>query len=106
MSSRLDPDLALDYLGELSTDIRAAAILDAGGAPLAGDADLAQPGRDLLAALEPETMQVEVITERGAVFAARSKTHAIVLVAGRFVLPSLMRYDLRMVLGDLASTVP
>ena len=41
-------------------------------------------------------------TGEGAVFAARSDSHAIAVVCGRFALPSLIRYDLRMVLGDLA----
>jgi hypothetical protein len=35
------------------------------------------------------------------VFAARSERHALVVVCGRFALPSLIRYDLRLVLADL-----
>lgn len=100
MSSALTPALALAYLDELSTDIRDAIIFDARGERLAGDADLAEPARDLLA--QADGAQIEVLAERGAVFAARSDAHAIVVVAGRFVLPALMRHDLRMVLADLA----
>jgi hypothetical protein len=36
------------------------------------------------------------------VFAARSERHALVVVVGRLALPSLIRYDLRIVLADLA----
>jgi len=35
------------------------------------------------------------------VFAARSDKHALVVVCGRLALPSLIRYDLRLVLADL-----
>ena len=34
-------------------------------------------------------------------FAARSDKHALVVVCGRLALPSLIRYDLRLVLADL-----
>lgn len=100
MSPALTPELAVDYLGELSTDIRALVVLDAAGDRLAGDPDLVEPARELLG--HADTPQIEILEERGGVFAARSERHAIVVVAGRFVLPALMRYDLRMVLGDLA----
>src|SRR5919199_1915722 len=59
----LTPQLALDYLRELSADIRT-----------------------------------------GAVFAARSPSHGLVVVCGRLALPSLIRYDLRLVLADLAGS--
>lgn len=100
----LTPELALAYLSELSTDIRAAVILGAAGERLAGDAALDGPARDLLGATDAST--VEVLGDRGGVFAARSPSHAIAVVAGRFALPALMRYDLRMVLADLEPAVP
>jgi hypothetical protein len=101
MTPALTPSRALDYLRELSADIRAGAVLDADGALLAGPEALAGPARELLAAAE-DAADVHVATADGAVFAARDARHAIVLACGRFALPSLARYDLRMVLADLA----
>jgi hypothetical protein len=45
-----------------------------------------------------------VSTSDGAVFAARSAKHALVVVCGRLALPSLIRYDLRLVLADLSGS--
>ena len=70
-----------------------------------GPTHLAEPARELLAAA-PEADELEVSTADGSVFAARSDRHALVLVCGRFALPALMRYDLRMVLADLAGAAP
>jgi len=101
MTDALSPAQALAYLRTLSADIRDAAVLGADGALLAGPEALAEPARALLAAA-PEADDVEVATALGSVFAARSDTHALVLVCGRLALPALVRFDLRMVLGDLA----
>ena len=100
MSPALTPARALEYLRELSADIRAGAVLSADGALLAGPEALAEPARELLAAAG-NAADVHVATGDGAVFAARDGRHAIVLACGRFALPSLARYDLRMVLADL-----
>jgi hypothetical protein len=100
MTSALTPDLALAYLGELSSDIRAAVLLHGDGERLAGDEALLEPARALLAAMDADPA-VEVLTPRGGVFAARSAHHALVAVAGRTALPALVRYDLGLVLGDL-----
>jgi len=97
----LTPALALDYLRELSADIRSGVVLAPHGGLLAGPEELAEPARDLLTAAG-DAAEVHVSTGEGAVFAARSDSHAIAVVCGRFALPSLIRYDLRMVLGDLA----
>jgi hypothetical protein len=97
----LTPPLALDYLRELSADIRAGVVLDHGGALLAGPEELAGAARDLLAAAG-DAREVQVSIAEGTVFAARSDRHAIVLACGRFALPSLIRYDLKLVLSDLA----
>src|SRR5215210_654632 len=99
MTDALSPAQALAYLRTLSADIRDAAVLGADGAMLAGPEALAEPARALLAAA-PEADDVGVATALGSVFAARSDTHA--LVFGRLALPALVRFDLRMVLGDLA----
>jgi hypothetical protein len=101
MPSALTPALALDYLRELSADIEAGVILGTDGTLLAGADELAEPARDLLAAAG-EATDVHVTTAEGAVFLARDECHAIVIATGRFVLPSLARYDLRVVLSDLA----
>jgi hypothetical protein len=99
----LTPELAVDYLRELSTDIDAVAVLTAEGEPLAGEPELAKAAQALLAAA-PDAAEIEVATEGGAVHAARSAEHAVVAVCGRFALPALIRYDLKVVLGDLAAS--
>jgi len=101
----LTPELAVDYLRELSADIRAAAVLTPAGEQLAGPPELAEPGRALLAAA-PDAAELEVSTGGGVVYAARSGSHAVIAVCGRFALPALIRYDLNVVLGDLAPGEP
>ena len=101
MTDALTPAQALEYLRTLSADIEEAAVLAADGSLLAGPAELAEPARALLAAA-PEADDLEVSTAEGSVFAARATRHAVVLVCGRFALPALVRFDLRIVLGDLA----
>ena len=101
MADPLTPAQALEYLRTLSADIEEAAVLAADGSLLAGPDELAEPARALLAAA-PEADDLEVSTAQGGVFAARSDTHAVVVVCGRFALSALVRFDLRMVLGDLA----
>jgi hypothetical protein len=105
MPPALTPARALEYLRELSADIRDGAVLDADGRVLAGGEPLAAPARELLAAAG-EATDVHVTTDEGAVFAARDDHHAIVLACGRLALPSLARYDLRMVLADLSGEEP
>ena len=101
MTPALTPELALDYLRELSADVRAGVVLSADGTLLAGPPELAAPARELLSAA-PGADAVEVTAAGGTVFAARSDRHAIALVCGRHALPELARHDLAMVLGDLA----
>jgi hypothetical protein len=102
-STPLTPALALDYLRELSADVRAGLVFDPSGALLAGPEELAEPARELLAAAG-EAREIHVATADGNVFAARSERHTLVVVCGRFALPSLIRYDLRRVLADLGGT--
>jgi hypothetical protein len=97
----LTPPLALDYLRELSADIVAGVVLDGDGKLLAGPDELGEAARDLMMAAG-EAEEVHVSTADGAIFAARSERHVLVVVCGRFALPSLIRYDLRLVLADLA----
>src|SRR3954447_23536609 len=98
---RLTPALAVDYLRELSADIRAVAVLTADGEPIAGAAHITAAARDLLAAA-PGAAEIEVDTPAGAVYAARDGHHALVAACGRFALPALIRYDLKVVLSELA----
>src|SRR4051794_4358589 len=100
MPPALTPELALDYLRELSADVRAGVVLAADGRRLAGPDALAEPARRLLAAL-PDADESEVVTGDGIVFAGRSSSHAVVIVCGRLALGALHRYDVRRVLGDL-----
>jgi hypothetical protein len=104
----LTPDLALDYLGELSTDIRAAAVLDGNGSVAAhtgfedDDADSVQGLVGELFDHGGGSDQIEVSLPEGVLFAVRDRGWTIAVVAGRFALTSLMFFDLRMVLRDLA----
>jgi hypothetical protein len=104
MASGFTPDLALDYLAELSTDIRAGVVLGNDGELLAGEEEVAASARDLLAATT--AAEIEVQTERGAVFAIRDDRVSIIVVARRSALSSLVMHDLRMALNDLDATLP
>ena len=73
----LTPAGALGWLGSLSVDVRAAAVLDAEGAVLAGDPALA------------------AAQEGGDVMVARSERHSIVVRTGPRPLKRLLRADLR-----------
>ena len=110
----LTPELALDYLQELSTDIRAAAVLDEAGAVAAHsgfDEDDGDQVRELVGDLFKRVaesagegsapQQFEVSLPEGAVYAVRERGWTIAVVAGRFALSSLMFYDLRMVIRDM-----
>jgi predicted regulator of Ras-like GTPase activity (Roadblock/LC7/MglB family) len=115
----LTPELALRYLDELSTDIRAAALVDRSGKVAAAQAAEGEPPPERLGelatrlferadaaaesahAFEAPVAQIEVTTAEGAVYAVRAEGWTIAVVAGRFALPSLMFYDLRAVLSDL-----
>jgi hypothetical protein len=110
----LTPELALAYLGELSTDIRAAAVLDSAGAVAAQTGfDEREPdavrglvgdlfdGAARAAGGDHAPDQVEVALPEGVVFAVRERGWTLAVVAGRFALSSLMFFDLRMVIRDL-----
>ena len=111
----LTPDLAIAYLGELSTDIRAAAVLGADGSVAAQSGfesgtpeqvkelvgDLFDSAKDA-AGDDPAPGELEVSLPDGSVYAVREAGWTLAVVAGRFALSSLMRFDLRMVARDLA----
>jgi hypothetical protein len=102
---------ALEFLAEMSPDLRGAAILGPGGEVLAatdGDADRWQDDAAALFAAADEAEgvpveQVHIATEQGEVFAIRNAGLAAVSVTERFALASLMLFDLRSVLRQLAS---
>ena len=100
MPGALTPTSPWTTWARLSTDIRAAVVLDADGRPLAGAEALAAPARALLE-IAPGAAAIEVLTERGGAFAVRGARHALCVATGRFALPALVLYDLRAVLEDL-----
>src|SRR3954471_17596461 len=109
--SALTPALALDYLGELSTDIESILVLDRDGKVAAATADVEdrqERMRELAVALldraaetVPGADQLEVQTAEGSVFAVRGGEWTVAVVAGRQPLASLMFYDLRNVVTEL-----
>ena len=101
---------ALAFLTEMSPDLRGAAILDGDGTVLAASGDdpeaWGEAARDLLAAADaadPEPAeQVHVASGSGEVFALRHEGLLAVAVTERFALASLMLFDMRQALRDLA----
>ena len=105
MTAALTPALALAYLSELSADVRAAIVLDAGGEALAvsggaGEPALVAAARVLLA----EAPVVRALTDRGGAFGARDDLHGIVVATGPLALPGLAIHDLLGVLAALGGT--
>jgi hypothetical protein len=103
---------ALSQLRELSPDLRGGAILSSAGEILAcsGDpGDWQKAAAALLDAADaagPQPVeQVHVATEAGEVFALRHGDLAAVAVTERFVLASLMAFDMRATLRDLGEGV-
>ena len=96
----LTPALAVDYVRELSADVRAVIVLDARGAPLAGPPGVADAARALLDAGE-DAAELDVATDAGVVCAVRSAAHAAVAVCGRFAIGGVVREDLRAALAAL-----
>ncbi len=101
---------ALAYLTEMSPDLRGGAILGADGAVLAASDQPSRWREDAAALLEvadradgEPVEQVHIATEQGEVFALRHAGLAAVAVTERFALASLMFFDMRSVLRDLAA---
>jgi hypothetical protein len=105
MPPALTPALAVDYVRELSADVRAGFVLDARGELLAGPPALADPVRALLAAAGGAA-ELEAVTPDGVVCAVRSAHHAAIAVCGRFALPGVTRQDLRVAVAALAGEPP
>lgn len=100
---------ALAYLTEMSPDLRGGAILGSDGAVLAAS-DRPERWREDAATLleiadsagEDPVEQVHISTEQGEVFVLRHAGLAAVAVTERFALSSLLFFDMRSVLRDLA----
>jgi len=96
---------------ELSPEMRGGAILE-GREVLAATGDEAEwcdSAAALLAAADTDgglAEQVHVATEAGEVFALREGNLTAVAVTERFVLASLMAFDMRATLRDLAAGGP
>lgn len=116
MADTLTPERAAERLCELSTDVRAAVLLDAAGSLASSSEDdrkraaaLAELARRLFEEVDRATRdwdpeppeQVEVQIPGGAVFASRTPRWTLAAVAKRGALSSLMLYDLRALLGEL-----
>jgi predicted regulator of Ras-like GTPase activity (Roadblock/LC7/MglB family) len=100
---------ALAFLAEMSPDLRAAAILDSEGTVLAAEQERERWAEDTAALFaiadragaEPAE-QIHVATEQGEVFALRHAGYAAIAVTDRFALSSLMFFDMRATLRELA----
>jgi predicted regulator of Ras-like GTPase activity (Roadblock/LC7/MglB family) len=100
---------ALAYLTEMSPDLRGGAILGAGGAVLAASGRPERWREDAAALLdaadragEEPVEQLHIATEQGEVFAARHGGLTALAVTDRFALASLLLFDMRAILLDLA----
>jgi predicted regulator of Ras-like GTPase activity (Roadblock/LC7/MglB family) len=101
---------ALAFLTEMSPDLRGAAILADDGSVLAATGEEDERWREDAAALfaaadaagGEAVEQVHVATEQGEVFGLRHAGLAAVAVTDRFALASLMLFDMRATLRDLA----
>ncbi|HEU4739802.1 MAG TPA: hypothetical protein VFS54_12090 [Solirubrobacterales bacterium] len=101
---------ALEFLGEMSPDLRGAAILGPEGEVLAASEGEPERWREDAAALfaaadgaeETAVEQVHIATEQGEVFAIRNAGLAAVAVTDRFALASLLLFDMRSMLRELA----
>ena len=104
-----DAQLAVARMAEMSADLRGCAVLDGEGKALAvsGGSGWDRAGAAFLEAADAaggeEASQVHVATEDGEAFAVREGGLAMVAVTERFALASLVLFDMRTVLRDLAS---
>jgi hypothetical protein len=105
-------ELALRYLLELSTDIRAALLLGREGELLASAPERPDPHSlercavlsreaDALANGAGGPVELDITLPGGAVFLVREGERSLVCVTGPFALPGLILHDMRVVLDDL-----
>ena len=94
----------------MSPDLRGGAILAGDGGVLAASDHPDRWGEDAVALLEvadraseEAAEQIHIATEQGEVFAVRHAGLAAVAVTERFALASLLFFDMRSILRDLAA---
>lgn len=110
--SAADAAGAVELMAEMSPDLRGCAVLGPRGEVLAstGGDGWSEAARGLLDAADAArggpAAQVHVATEDGEAFAVRRPGLAMVAVTERFALASLVLFDIRRLLGDLASGGP
>lgn len=107
--SRESAEAALALLREMSPDLRGAAILGREGEVLAASGEPERWREDAAslfavadAAEGAPVEQVHIATEQGEVFAIRNEGLAAVAVTDRFALASLLLFDMRSALRELA----
>jgi hypothetical protein len=101
---------ALAFLTEMSPDLRGAAILGSDEEVLAATSEPGRWGEDAAVLLdvadragEEPVQQLHIATEQGEVFAIRNAGLAAVAVTERFALASVLFFDMRSILRDLAA---
>jgi hypothetical protein len=106
-----DAGRAVAYLEEISPQMRGCVIFSEAGEPLAasGDAERwGEAGRELVAAADAAggepVAHAHVATGDGEAFCVRESGLVAVGVTERFVLASLMLFDIRITLRELAAT--
>ena len=105
-----DAGAAVAYLEELSPEMRGCAILAENGEALAASGDLelwGEAGRELVAAADEAggepIANAHVATGDGEAFCVREGDLVAVAVTERFTLASLMLFDMRIALRQLAA---
>ena len=108
-ASAADGAVAVAKLESMADDLRGCIVLAPDGSPLAATGDLevwAKAATAMLAAADnaagEPVSQAHVGTEEGEAFAVRQDGYALVAAADRFALASLMFFDMRSVLRELA----
>lgn len=109
-ASRRDAEAALARLREMATDLRGCAVLGPDGEVLAASGEDPQRWQEPVAVMlgaadlagDEPAQRLHVATEEGEVFAVRHGGLGMVAVTDRFPLASLMFFDMRTVLRDLA----
>lgn len=121
MAGTLTPERTAERICELSSDARAAVLLDAAGAPAGShglEPDEARALQELAVELVqavdraardlpgPPPEQLEAQVDGGAVFMSRTSRWTLAAVTRRNALSSLMLTDLRAVLNELEGGEP
>jgi len=108
-----DAARSVSYIEEISPQLRGCAILTEDGEALAASGDVdawAAPARELVAAIDSvggePAAHAHISTPDGEAFCVREAGLVAVAVGERLTLASLMIFDLRSVLRDLAAGTP